>query len=101
VHPVVRNWMLKNNPATFENAHNIDNMVPAQRIINHYKHSISIEEYRERLIKLHLRLKKMPKNTRTEKGARRKAYMLEIARFFDITPDKPFSGKFYFETIIP
>lgn len=25
--------------------------------------------------------------------------MLEVAELFDITPDKPFSGKFYFETL--
>ena len=40
------------------------------------------------------------KKTMIEKTLKRKEYLLEVAELFDITPDKPFSGKFYFETLI-
>lgn len=96
--PVVRNWWT--NTAMFEDAHNLDNMVPVQKLINHYKGSIRLEEFRSWLLGgLHLRLKKVPKNPRTEKGAKKKAYILKIASYFGITEDTPFSGKFYFETL--
>ena len=98
IKPVVRNWWT--NTAKFEDAHNLENMVPVQKLINHYKHSYTLEELRNWLLGgLHLRLKKVPKNPRTEKGAKKKAYILKIASYFDIAPDKPFSGKFYFETL--
>ena len=96
--PVVRNWWT--NTVVFEDAHNLDNMVPVQKLINHYKGSISLEDFRTWLLGgLHVRLKKVPKNPRTEKGAKKKAYILKIASYFGITEDNPFSGKFYFETI--
>ena len=44
-------------------------------------------------------LKKLPKNPKTEKSIKRKAYLLKVANFFDISIDKPFSGKFYFESV--
>ena len=98
IKPVVRNWWT--NTAMFEDAHNIENMVPVQKLINHYKGSISLEEFRTWLLGgLHLRLKKVPKNPRTEKGAKKKAYILKIASYFGITEDTPFSGRFYFETL--
>lgn len=98
IKPVVRNWWT--NTAIFEDAHNIDNMVPVQKIINHYKHSYSLEELRTWLLGgLHNRLKKLPKQPKTEKSKRHKDYMLKLASYFNITPDKPFSGKFYFEAI--
>lgn len=98
IKPVVRNWWT--NTSMFEEAHNLDNMVPVQKLINHYKGSIRLEEFRAWLLGgLHLRLKKVPKNPRTEKGAKKKAYILKIASYFGITEDTPFSGKFYFETL--
>ena len=98
VKAVRRNWML-NNSAIFEQNHNLENMFPSQRIINHYKHSMNLEEFRCFMKDFHIRLSKLPKNSKIEKTIKRKAYMLEIARLFDITTEKPFSGKFYFETI--
>jgi len=96
--PVVRNWWT--NTAMFEDAHNLANMVPVQKLINHYKGSIPLEDFRTWLLGgLHTRLKKLPKNPRTEKGAKKKAYILKIASYFGITKDNPFSGKFYFETV--
>jgi len=95
INPIRRNWW--ENSALFEKDHKTENMVPCQRIVNHYKHSLTLEDYRKRLLMLHERLKKLPKNPRTDKGKKRKAYMLEVAELFGVTEDKPFSGIFYFE----
>ena len=76
------------------------NMVPVQRLINHYKHSIPLQEFRTWLLGgLHERLKRLPKNPKTEKSRKRKEYLLQIAKYFGITENRPFSGVFYFETI--
>lgn len=75
-----------------------ENMFPVQKLINHYKHSLFLEDFRTLYLGgLHERLKKLPKNPRTEKSRKRKEYMLKIANYFGITPDKPFCGTFYFE----
>jgi hypothetical protein len=50
---------------------------------------------------LHERLKNLPKNPKTEKSHKKKAYLLEVASLFGISEDTPFSGKFYFETLTP
>lgn len=76
----------------------LSNLLPAQRIVNHYKRCLDNETFKTWLLGgLHLRLRKLPKNPRTEKGAKRKAYLLEVASLFGITPDKPFTGTFYYE----
>lgn len=94
----MRNWW--DGTSVFPEAHNLDNIVPCQKIINHYKASMSLESFRTWYLGgLHERLKKLPKNPRTEKGEKRKAYLLKVASYFGITQDKPFSGKFYFETL--
>jgi 5-methylcytosine-specific restriction endonuclease McrA len=99
IKPIVRNWWT--NTALFEKEHNLDNMVPCQKIINHYKSSIPLESFRNWLLgDLHTRLKKVPKNPRTEKAKKKKEYILKVAGYFGITEDKPFSRKFYFETLL-
>lgn len=76
------------------------NLVPVQRIINHYKRSLSLMEFKAWYLgELHIRLKKLPKKTNNPKAIERKRYLLEVAELFGITEDKPFSGKFYFETL--
>ena len=97
IEPVVRNWWT--NTAMLPMNHNIENMIPTQRIINHYKHSMGLEQFREFMKDFHLRISKLPKNPKVQKSIKRKAYMLEVARLFDLTPNKPFSGKFWFEII--
>ncbi len=75
-----------------------ENMVPCQKIINHYKHSCDLWTFRNLLLGgMHERLKKLPKNPRTEKSRKRKEYLLSVAGHFGITPENPFSGVFYFE----
>ena len=97
IEPLIRNC---NNTVMFENNHKLDSMFPAQKIVNHYKRHLSLESFRTWILGyLHERLKKLPKNPKTEKSIKRKAYLIEVAQLFGITEDKPFSGKFYFETL--
>jgi len=76
------------------------NLMPAQRIINHYKRALLPDEFRTWYLGgLHERLQKLPKNPRVKKSIRHKAYLLEVAAYFNITPQQPFSGVFYFERL--
>lgn len=78
----------------------ISNLMPVQRIINHYKRSLSLEQFRTWYLSgLHERLKKLPKKTKDPKAIKRKEYLLEVAELFGITENKPFDGKFYFEKL--
>ena len=98
INPVVRNWWT--NTMMFKDDDKESNMVPVQKLINHYKHSISLQEFKIWLLGgLHERLRKLPKCPRTEKSKKHKEYMLKVASYFGITEDKPFTGKFYFETL--
>ena len=98
IKPVVRNWF--DGTMKFKDNDCIENMVPVQKIINNYKHSLSLHAFRTWLLgELHTRLKKLPKNPRTEKSRKRKEYLLKVAGYFGITEDKPFNGKFYYETL--
>jgi len=99
VSAVRRNWWL-NNSAVHKENHNLQNMLPSQRVVNHYKFTMDLEEFRSFMMDFHLRVKKLPKNPKTPKSIKHKRNMLEIAELFGITEDKPFSGKFYFEEYI-
>ncbi len=78
----------------------INNLVPTQRLINHYKRGLSLNEFRDWYLGgLHERLAKLPKNPRTEKSKRHVAYMRKVAGYFNITETRPFSGVFYFEQL--
>jgi hypothetical protein len=82
----------------FENRDVIENMIPTQKIINHYKRNWSLSQFRNWILKdLHIRLKKKPKNPKTEKSRKQKEYLFKVASYFGITEEIPFSGKFYFE----
>ena len=99
IKPIRRSLYSGGKPVFPEND-NINNVVPVQKLINHYKHSLDLEEFRTWYLgRLHIRLGKLPKNPRTEKGKRRKEYMLKIAEYFGITPEHQFDGKFYFEKL--
>lgn len=78
---------------------NIENLLPAIKIVNHYKRSLDLEGFRCYMINFHKRLKKLPKKTIISETQRRKDYMFKIAELFDITIVKPFDGKFYFEKL--
>lgn len=79
--------------------HDIDNLFPSLKIVNHYKRSLDLEGFRRYMTDFHKRLANLPKTTRVPATEKRIVYMNNIAIVFDITIDKPFSGKFYFETI--
>ena len=78
---------------------NIDNLVPTLRIVNHYKRSLDLEGFRHYMLNFHKRLAKLPKNTSVQRTKERKIYMYKIAEVFGISPENPFSGVFYFETL--
>lgn len=78
----------------------LDNLMPVQRIVNHYKRCLTLEEFRDWYLGgLHERLAKLPKKPRVERSIKRKEYLLEVASLFGITESKPFSGVFYFEAV--
>ena len=82
------------------NPNDIENLMPTQRIINHYKRALTPEKFKDWFLGgLHKRLRKLPKNPKVQKSIRHKQYLLEVAELFGITEDKPFSGVFYFETL--
>ena len=95
-------WQIDHkNPKKNGGTDDIDNLMPVQRIINHYKRASGLELFRIWLLGgLHHRLKKLPKNPKTMKSKKKKEYLLDVAKYFNITADKPFCGKFYFETYI-
>lgn len=76
-----------------------DNLIPALRIVNHYKRAFELEGFRQYMLTFHLRLAKLPKNPLVKSSVRRKEYMYKVADAFEITVDKPFCGIFYFETL--
>ncbi len=99
--PLKDDWQVEHVlPKSRGGTDELQNLMPVQKIINHYKNSLNLEEFRELWLGgLHRRLKKLPKNPRTERSKKRKAYLLEVAELFNIAPDKPFSGVFYFEEL--
>lgn len=74
-------------------------LLPALRIINHYKRGKDLDLFRKAMITFHVRLKKLPRETSRDKTKKTIEYMHKVAEAFGITIDKPFAGKFYFETI--
>lgn len=95
---IIRNWW--SNKPRFKDEDKLSNMFPTQKLINHYKGSMDLELFRTwYLAGLHERLKTLPKNPRVKKSIKRKAYLLKVSSYFGITENKPFSGKFYFETL--
>jgi 5-methylcytosine-specific restriction endonuclease McrA len=96
VKPLVRNRF--DNTPMFPDADYAENLIPCQKIINHYKRSLDLERFRRLLCGLHKRIDK-PKNPKTEKSKRKKAYLNKVASYFKITPENPFDGIFYFERV--
>lgn len=97
IRPLIRGIDGKPHPG-IGGSNEFENLVPCQKIVNHYKGSLDLETFRNWYLgELHERLKRLPKNPKTEKSHKKKNYLLEIASLFEITPNKPFNGKFYFE----
>lgn len=80
-----------------ENPNRDENLMPSLRIVNHYKRSYGLEEFRGYMLSFHKRLKKLPKNPHTTDSIKHKEYLLKVSEVFGITVDNPFSGKFFFE----
>lgn len=96
IKPIIRNKLDRTEMFPDDNTYN--NLIPCQKIINHYKGSLSLEAFRNRILTLHKRIDK-PKKPKTEKSKRKKEYLNKVATYFNITPTKPFDGIFYFEKI--
>lgn len=100
---VLNNWLksgyVKEGCEPLESIDCIANLLPAIRIVNHYKRSLDLDGFRGYMQTFHIRLDKLPKKTSLESTRKRIAYMNEVANLFDITPSNPFGGKFYFETL--
>lgn len=93
-------WPIRLNYfGTNSEINNINNLVPCIAIVNHYKRGKDLEMFRRYMLTFHIRLSKLTKRTSLPATERRIKYMNTIADLFGITPDKPFSGKFYFETL--
>lgn len=96
--PLGKDWQIDHLwPKRLDGDNNEKNLVPAIKIINHYKRAHTLETFRLLMSDFHVRLKKLPKKTKVEATKKRIIYMNEVARLFDITTEKPFDGKFYFE----
>ena len=100
--PLEEDWQIDHLiPIRHGGTDDVSNLLPVQRILNHYKRALTLNDFRVLWLGgLHKRLAKLPKHPRTEKGHRRKDYLLKVASYFDIKSDKPFSGEFYFETVL-
>lgn len=77
----------------------IDNLLPALRIVNHYKRALDLEGFRKYMRGFHTRLKRYKLDAGGWAAKKQARYMWEVADAFGITPDKPFKGVFYFEQI--
>lgn len=94
----LRFWYITEPENAKEKANDIKNLLPACYECNHYKRALDLETFRNKWLgKLHLRIKKIPKNPRTDKGRKRKEYMQKILDKYKITENTPFNKVFYFE----
>jgi 5-methylcytosine-specific restriction endonuclease McrA len=98
--PLSKDWQIDHVTPKVNGANNeLNNLLPACRKVNLYKGCRNLEEFRYLMITFHVRLAKLPKKTNRPETMNRIKSMHEIARLFDITPEKPFEGKFYFEKL--
>lgn len=98
---IKQGYTCPNGIKSIENVDCIDNLLPALRIVNHYKRSLDLEGFRQYMLQFHIRLSKLPKKTLVHETVKRIEYMNKVATSFGITVEKPFSGIFYFETVKP
>ncbi len=70
------------HPKSRNGTNHIDNLMPSCRRCNHYKRSLTVEDFRERITTLHERLN---------------SYIIEVAKDYGIVEIKPHEGIFYYE----
>jgi 5-methylcytosine-specific restriction endonuclease McrA len=63
------------------NKNDAENLLPACRMVNHYKRSLDLEEFRKYMLNFHVRLSKLPKKTMIKKTQKRKEYMHKVGRY--------------------
>lgn len=105
-HAISKNYYWLIDPKNMDSVDCIDNLMPSCSVCNHYKRSHIINDveniigFRTYMKTFHKRLAKLPKKTGLNKILKRIEYMNIIATKYNITPDTPFNGVFYFETFI-
>lgn len=77
----------------------IENLLPALAVVNHYKRALDIEGFRRYMKGFHKRLSRYHLDRGGWAAKKQARYMWAVANAFEITPEKPFAGLFYFETI--
>lgn len=98
--PLDEGWQIDHiKPKRIGGGNDLDNLIPTIGIVNHYKRALGLEGFRKYMNTFHLRLGKLPKNTKSEKTLKRKEYLQKVADLFGIDAETPFKGKFYFEEI--
>ncbi len=82
---IMPKWRYRGAKGIEEKVDDIDNLNPACRRCNHYKRGALFEEFRNMMLTLHERI--------------RKIYICKVAEDFGIIKIEPWDGKFYFERI--
>ena len=79
------------------------NLVPACKIINHYKRDKDVEGFREYIATLLQRIRGYHKKDGSYKKGKENVckYLEKVAEMFGISEEKPFDGTFYFERVFP
>lgn len=102
-HAVSKSYFFLIDPLNLKSVDKIENLMPACYPCNHYKRSLCVEPFdthigfRGYMSTFHNRLAKLPKSTNVHATKKRIEYMNVIAKKYGITPEKPFSGSFYFD----
>ena len=79
-------------------SHNdFENLMPVCGIINAFKKDKDIADFKRNVLELHKELKKLPSKPQSKKKELHAKSIMQICELFDITTEKPFSGKFFFE----
>lgn len=96
--PLEDDWQIDHiKPKRQGGGDDFENLLPALKIVNHYKRGYDLEGFRKYMMNFYIRLKRLPKSTKSEKTRKRILYLQKISQAFDISEDAVFNGKFYFE----
>ena len=104
------NWQIDHVKPLLRNSHtglidypsnnNINNLVPCQALINHYKGPAPLEIFREYLVPdISQLLRSFHRQPRTSSEQQYYNYISALAKYFGIAIDSEWNGIFYFELI--
>ena len=84
-HLYTSSWSILTDNLIGESVEDFSNLMPSCRRCNHYKRAYRLEEFRDMMVTIH---KRIAEN-----------YICKVGLDYGIIIIKPFSGKFYFETL--